>query len=129
MTTDQYDIVRLVISALTPIIIVILGFWFNQRLKEIDKEQQERNRIYEEDKQSQKEEIERRYHPHIEFTIDALIHGPQQGYFIAEFVIYAHNKSLVRHEFKEIILCLFALICDINPASFAFRALKASIFC
>ncbi len=68
----------------------------NQRIRE-----QEIRRLVIKEKQEQ-DELERKYKPHIEFTLDAEFLGPQKGKYIAEFIIYANNKSLVRHEFKKI---------------------------
>lgn len=48
--------------------------------------------------------MERCYEPHIEFTIETKLFGPQKGFCIVEFVITANNKSLIRHQFNEIFL-------------------------
>lgn len=107
------EIAKLIADYLTPILVAFFGFLFSFRLKGIDQQNQRRNQIYQEEKAQQqaeierkekqrREELERRYKPHIEFTIDANFYGPQQGFYIAEFVIYADNKSLIRHEFTDI---------------------------
>lgn len=96
------ELATLAISIATPLVITILGYLFNQRLKQLDVENHRRNQLYEEEKQRQKNELERKYEPHIELTIEVNFFGPQKGAYIAEFVIHAHNKSLIRHEFKRI---------------------------
>lgn len=108
-----YQIISLITSTLMPIAIVVLGYWFNRRLKEIDHQNERRNQLFQEEKEQhrvetekkekeRREELERRYEPHIEFTMDANFFGPQKGKYAAEFIIHAHNKSLIRHEFKKI---------------------------
>ncbi|MCG7893954.1 MAG: hypothetical protein JAZ12_05830 [Candidatus Thiodiazotropha taylori] len=97
-----YQAISLVTSTLTPIAILILGYWFNRRLKQLDNAYHQQSELDREEKEQKRAEIERRYKPHIEFTMDANFAGPQKGKYVAEFVIYAHNKSLVRHEFKSI---------------------------
>lgn len=41
-------------------------------------------------------------HPRIEFGIDCTFLGPQQGFFVAAFVVNAHNKGYVEHRFTEL---------------------------
>jgi hypothetical protein len=109
------EVAKLLVSLLTPLLVVILGYWLNRRLKEIEQENQKRNReieqenqrrnqLREEEQQRLRDEIERRHDPHIEFTIACNLFGPVDGWFVAEFVITAKNVSLVRHQFREIIL-------------------------
>ena len=97
----EYEITTIIISTLTPIAIFVLGCWFNKRLKELDIAYQRQSDLNREEKEQQQAEIERRYNPHIEFTMDANFFGPQKGKYAAEFIIHAHNKSLVRHEFEK----------------------------
>ena len=99
----QYEITTIITSTLTPLAIVVLGYWFNRRLKQFDIAYQRQSELNREEKAQQRAEIERRYNPHIEFTMDAHFFGPQKGKYVAEFIIYAHNKSLVRHEFRKIL--------------------------
>jgi hypothetical protein len=101
---NSLETVKLIASFLTPVIVAVVGYWFNRRLKEIEENNQKRNQAYIEEKEKRLSEIERRYDPHIEFTIDCNIYGPQEGAYIAELLMSAHNKSLVQHKFKEIIL-------------------------
>ncbi len=99
----NFQIISTVISTLTSIVIVLLGYWFNRRLKQFDNAYQRQNELKREEKEQKRAEIERRYQPHIEFTMEANFFGPQKGNYVAEFVIYADNKSLVRHQFNEIV--------------------------
>lgn len=99
----DFQIISLITSTLTPIAIVVLGYWFNRRLKQFDNAYQRQSELDREEKEQMRAEIERRYQPHIEFTMDANFFGPQNKKYVAEFVIYAYNKSLVRHEFKKIL--------------------------
>lgn len=101
LTANQ--IISLIASTLTPIAIVGLGYWFNKRLKHLDNAYQRKSELEREEKEQKRAEIERRYQPHIEFTMDAKFFGPQLRKYAAEFIIYAHNKSLVRHEFRKIL--------------------------
>jgi hypothetical protein len=96
------ETIGLITSILTPLVLAIIGYYFNLRLKAIDLDYQKQNKIREEEEQKRRDEIARRYEPHIEFTIDANFHTPQQGFYIAEFTIYANNKSLVQHKFNKI---------------------------
>lgn len=102
MTT--IEMATLIADYLTPFMVVVIGFWFNRRLKKFEHQNYCRNRVYQEEKEQHQAEIERRHKPHIEFTIDTTFFGPQEGFYIAEFVIFAHNKSLIRHVFKDITL-------------------------
>jgi hypothetical protein len=126
LDSNTLEIAKLVVAALTPLTVAFLGYWFSRRLKAAEQESQRRNQLLIderererellreeretqrqsllEEKQRQREERERRYQPHIEFTIDCHTYGPQNGFLLAEFVIAANNKSLIRHQFKEILL-------------------------
>lgn len=92
------EVARLFVSVLTPLIVVALGYVFNRHLES-----------YQVEREKRRAEIERRHKAHIEFTIDANVYGPMEGSYLIEFLIYAHNKSLVRHEFEEIPLRVLGL--------------------
>jgi len=81
------DIAGQFISGLTPLIIVVLGYVFDQRLREIERKHAER----------------------IEFTIDANFYGPKRDAFLGEFLISVHNKSLVKHKSEKITLEVLGL--------------------
>lgn len=98
------EIAKLIASLLTPLVVVVIGYWLNRRLKRIELENQARTREYIEEKERARDELERRHKPHIQFRIGCNFFGPQGGSVIAEFVISAHNLSVVRHEFCKIIL-------------------------
>lgn len=101
---SSLEIAKLLVSLLTPLVVVGVGYLFNLRLKKMEQENQERNKLEERRIQEMRDQLERRHEPHIEFTIDCNFFGPQQGKLIAEFIISANNKSLVRHQFKNIFL-------------------------
>lgn len=115
-TWTSLEIAKLLVSLLTPFLVAILGYWFSRRLKEIEQDNQRRSQLYEAEQQRIRDEIERRYQPHIEFCIACNFFGPQQGWYIAEFIISATNVSLVRHQFKEIILRIRGIKQDEPPA-------------
>jgi hypothetical protein len=112
---DSLEVAKLLVSLLTPLLVVILGYWLNRRLKEIEQENQRRNQLREEEQQRLRDEIERRHDPHIEFTIACNFFGPVSGWYVAEFVITAKNVSLVRHQFPEIILRVRGIKQDETP--------------
>lgn len=113
---NSLEIAKLAVSLLTPLLVVLLGYWFNRRLKEIEQENQQRSQLYAKEQERIRDEIERRHYPHIEFTIECNFYGPQQGWYIAEFVIFARNTSLVRHEFKKITLRVRGMKQDEEPS-------------
>jgi hypothetical protein len=101
---NSLEVAKLLVSLLVPILLLVLGFFFDRRLKEIEQENEKSNRQREEAFQRQRDETERRHEPHIGFTIACTFFGPDHGWYIAEFVIFAKNTSLVRHKFREILL-------------------------
>jgi hypothetical protein len=112
---SSLEVAKLLVSLLTPVLVVIIGYWLNRRLNEIDQENQRRSQLREEEQQRLRDEIERRHDPHIEFTINCNLFGPVAGWYIAEFVITAKNVSLVRHQFPEIILRVRGIKQDETP--------------
>lgn len=98
------DVARLFVSGLTPLIVVVLGYVFNQRLKKYQVEWEQRQA-----------EIERRHKERIEFSINANFYGPKQGSFLSEFLIYIHNKSNVEHNSNNITLRVRGLKKDEEP--------------
>lgn len=112
---NTVEFAKLIAEYLTPILVVVIGFWFNTRLKELDRQNERRNQIYQDKKEQRKAEIERRHEPHIEFTIATNFIGPPHGFYMAEFVIYASNKSLVQHKFREINLRVRGIRHDQTP--------------
>lgn len=99
---NSLEIVKIIISLLTPLVVVIIGYLLNRRLKKAENESQKKNELRNEEQQKNKDLIERRYSPHIEFSIDCKFYGPQDGWFVVEFLIQAKNVSLIRHEFNKI---------------------------
>lgn len=101
---DSLEIAKLLISVLTPLAIVILGFIFNQRLHNLERKTQD-DRLKKEDREKkEREELVRKYKPHIEFHINCNFYGPENDSYAAEFIITANNKSLIRQEFISIML-------------------------
>jgi hypothetical protein len=103
------------VSIVTPIassviaIISLLFSWF--LLKEQNKQQlQIVNLQNEHEKQRRKSDQElgrrrqgkeRTYKPHIQFSIDCKFYGPENDYYLAEFIVSAHNKGNVRQDLKK----------------------------
>jgi hypothetical protein len=112
------DIASVAASVLTPLAVVVVGYWLDLRLKAYQAERAERLRSEAEERRQRVAEIERRHEPHIEFTLDAAFYGPVGDVYLVEFVIHAHNKSLVRHEFERIELRVRGLTADEQPTLF-----------
>ncbi|NPV63653.1 MAG: hypothetical protein HPY61_13700 [Methanotrichaceae archaeon] len=49
-------------------------------------------------------ERERKNVPHIEFHIDCNVYGPEEGYYLTEFLLDIHNRGDVQHKFTNIVL-------------------------
>lgn len=96
------EIVKLALSLSIPIVIAILGYLFSRQLKRID----HKNEIYRqqelEAKEKERNEIERKYKLRIEFTIDAIFHGNQNGSNLVEFITTLNNKSAIQQKFTAI---------------------------
>lgn len=122
-TWNSIEVAKLLVSILTPIVIVILGFVFNSRLQKLEKEKEDRRRKEEIKEQKERDELERRYTPHIEFDIGCNFFGPYQGKYAAEFVITANNKGITKHKFKNITLRIRG-IKQKNPFSFWVKKYK-----
>lgn len=103
-TWTSLEVAKLFTSFVTPIVITWLGLTFSRHLKSMEQASEDQHRLKAEEKEKARMELERRYEHHIEFTIETNIFGPQKGFYIAEFVIAANNKSLIRHQFNEIFL-------------------------
>ena len=106
---NSLEAAKLVASVLTPLVVILIGAWFNQRLKKIEeariKEVEQRQRADEDRKREIEErtkEIERIYTPHIEFNIDCDFFGPTDGQYIANFLLAATNRGRVVHKFPSI---------------------------
>lgn len=98
------EIVKLALSLITPIVIAILGFFLNRRLKQTDQKNEERHQRDIEAKEQERDKQERRHALRIEFALDALFHGPQKGFYLAEFIATINNKSLIQKKFTTITL-------------------------
>ena len=93
MSWNSLEIAKLAVSLMTPLTVAVLGYLFSRRLRAVEVE-----------KEKQREERERKYKSRIELTIECHTYGPQEDSFVAEFIISANNKSLIRHKFKGIVL-------------------------
>ncbi len=114
---NSLEVAKLMVSVLTPVSIVILGFLYNRRLQKLERETEDVRRKEEAKEQKELAELERRYWPHIEFDIECNFFGPHQGKYAAEFVLTANNRGITKHEFKSIILRIRGIKQDI-PLSF-----------
>lgn len=65
---------------LTPLVVAVVGGWYNYRLYR----------------------IERRHKQRIEFTVDATFHRREDGPYLAEFLMDVHNRGNVRQEFTAV---------------------------
>ena len=101
---NSLEVAKLLVSILTPVVIVILGFLFNRRLHKVESEREDTRRKQDVKEREEREEFERRRWPHIEFDIDCKFFGPHQGKYAAEFILTANNKGITKHEFRGIIL-------------------------
>ena len=101
---NSLETAKLLVSILTPLAIVILGFLFNSRLHKLESEREDTKRKHDAKEQKERDELERRHTPHIEFDIDCKFFGPHQGKYAAEFILTADNKGITKHEFTSIIL-------------------------
>ena len=76
-----WNAVQAIATALQALALVVAGLWAYFRLR-----------------------VERTHSPHIELNIACNLFGPQDGEYLSEFLLTAHNKGAVRQEFKNIIL-------------------------
>jgi hypothetical protein len=114
---NSLETAKLLVSILTPLVIVILGFLVNRRLHKLESEREDIRRKQDAKEQKERDELERRHTPHIEFDIDCKFFGPHQGKYAAEFILTANNKGITKHEFTSIILRLRGIKQD-APLSF-----------
>lgn len=123
---NSLEITKVIVSVLTPLAVILFGYWINRRLREIestqqqarddrklkaDQERDEQRQRYEDRKEAErlereerKNEIERRYEPHIEFKIDCQFFGPIENQYLANFLLIAINRGHVQHRFPSIML-------------------------
>lgn len=72
-----------------------------------EREQQARDDLLRKEQQQREDKIreeQRIAAPHIEFSIDCNIYGPEKDYYLAEFLLTADNKGLVQQQFEDIFL-------------------------
>lgn len=89
--------VGLFTSAMTPVAVVFLGYVIDRR----------------------RSRAERRHKERIEFTVDATFYTPTQGFVPAEFLLYVHNKSNVKHESETVTLRVRGLKRGQKPVDWA----------
>lgn len=92
------SVVGIFVSALTPIVVAVVGYLFSRRLK-----------AYQNERAARRDQLERRHKQRTEFTVEANFYGPKHGFYLAEFLIYVHNKGNIRHRISEIVLRLRGL--------------------
>lgn len=90
---------------------LIVGLYREKRSHEReDKLRQEQRKredeLYQEQLRREKQirEEYRELAPHIEFDIDCNFYGPEEDFYLAEFLLTAHNRGRVRQEFRDILL-------------------------
>ena len=87
------EIAKLIASLTTPIMVALIGFWLNRRLKKQDDRFAEAQRkLYREDE------------PHIELTLDCAFHGVRGDKRLTTFTVSAKNVGRVEHKFDQILL-------------------------
>jgi hypothetical protein len=99
------ELLKLILSSVTPIVVLFLGLYINRKLKKID---QKNEKHRQQEIEAKKREIDRQNRidkKRIEFTIDANVVGMQNGFYIVEFTTTINNKSQAQKQtFTSIIL-------------------------
>ena len=103
-----------VISLLTPFVVLGSGFLLNRKLKLMEEKNEAHIRQELEEKDQERNKLERHYALRIEFRLDAAVYKPQNGFYLVEFITTINNKSLIRHEFTEIKLRILGIKKDEN---------------
>ncbi len=85
-----------------PLALAILGYFLDRRLRQIDQQNEKHRQQKLEAKEKERNELERRYALRIEFYINAIFHGNQQGSSLVEFITTINNKSTIQHKFTAI---------------------------
>lgn len=82
--------------------ISILALVTNNRLHREQQKREDRIRREQQDREAEREGKERVHSPHIEFEIRCNFFGPQQDWYLVEFLLVARNKGNVQQKFKDI---------------------------
>ncbi|MGA2904221.1 MAG: hypothetical protein ABSD98_10345 [Candidatus Korobacteraceae bacterium] len=96
----------------TPLVVAIVGYFITRQLKAQedrsaiarDRDREERERQYAEQRENKKDELERRHTPHIELQVQAQFFGQRNGQFLATISVLAENLGQVLHKFSKITL-------------------------
>jgi len=96
------EIIQLILSTLTPIVIVFLGYLLNRRLKLMERESEQRRQQELETKERERNDLERLHKYRLEFSLDARVAGRQKGYYLVEFTATINNKSRLKKDFTAI---------------------------
>lgn len=101
---NSLEVAKLAVAVLTPVTVVVLGIVFNWRLHKIESGRDDARRKQDAREKDERDELERRHTPHIEFYIDCHLFGPHHGKYAAEFILTANNRGITKHEFKNVTL-------------------------
>ncbi|CAA6807442.1 MAG: Unknown protein [uncultured Thiotrichaceae bacterium] len=99
---NTLEAAKLIVSFSTPVVVVALGYYFSHQLKQFDRNNEARRQKELEAKEGERNELERKYKLRVEFTIDAIFHGNQNGSNLVEVVATINNKSAIQHKFTAI---------------------------
>src|SRR6266487_1007224 len=92
------------LAILVSIGVFIMQINLQRRQKKADQEREEQQRKADQEREEQQKQIERVHQLHIQLGVDCRFYGPEDDYYLVEFLISAHNKGHVQHKFKHIYL-------------------------
>lgn len=112
---NSLETAKLIASLATPIMVALIGFWINGKLKagehRFNKAQSEQARQFTETQRAEDrrfEEAQRKLYredePHIELKLDCKFHELRGDKYLATFTVSAANVGRVEHKFTEILL-------------------------
>src|SRR5580698_9308133 len=94
---SNLEIVKLAAQFVTPLVVASVGYFITRQLKAQedrsaiarDRDREERERQYAEQRENKKDELERRHTPHIELQVQAQFFGQRNGQFLATISVLA----------------------------------------
>jgi hypothetical protein len=105
---NSLEVAKLGAQLITPLVVAVFGYWITIRLKaqerrfgQLDEQSRERERL---EREARKEELERRYTPHIELRVDCQFLGARNGQLLTTFSVLATNAGQILHKFQRVIL-------------------------
>ena len=98
----MWTIIEIAQLIIIPLALAMLGYFLDRRLRQIDQQNKKHRQQELEAKEKERDELERKYKLRIEFTINAISHGTQNGSNLVEFITTINNKSAIQHKFTAI---------------------------